>query len=168
MKIKKTAIAFALLALQAVAANAQMNNSGPVGSGPNPYSECGIGAALFKDVHWAAITSNVIWDLGTTALTSATASPQTCNARQVKAALFIRDTYEQLAEETARGQGEHLATALNLFECDAAAHAAVIGDTRKSMGEAVAASGYATQPRLDKAAGLYRAIASSAAQRCTI
>lgn len=167
MKIKKTAIAFALLAIQAFAANAQ-TNTGPAGSGPNPYTECGIGAALFRDVHWAAITSNVIWDLGITAITSATASPQTCNARQVKAALFIRDTYEQLAEETARGEGEHLATALNLFECSSAVQPAVIGDTRKSMGEAVAAPGYATQPRLEKAAGLYRAIESAAAQRCTI
>ena len=35
MKIKKTAIAFALLAIQAFSANAQVN-SGPAGSGPNP------------------------------------------------------------------------------------------------------------------------------------
>ena len=33
------------------------------GSGPNPYTDCGIGAALFSDTHWAAVTSNVIWDL---------------------------------------------------------------------------------------------------------
>jgi hypothetical protein len=39
---------------------------GPTGSGPNPYSDCGIGAALFKDTEWAAVTSNVTWDLGTT------------------------------------------------------------------------------------------------------
>ena len=42
------------------------------GSGPNPYTDCGIGAALFPNTHWAAATSNVIFDLGITAITSAT------------------------------------------------------------------------------------------------
>src|SRR5688572_5993856 len=41
------------------------------GAGPNPFSDCGIGAALFPKTGWAAVTSNVIWDIGTTALTSA-------------------------------------------------------------------------------------------------
>ena len=35
----------------------------------NPYTDCGIGAALFPNTNWAAVTSNVIWDAGTTAVT---------------------------------------------------------------------------------------------------
>jgi hypothetical protein len=56
------------------------------GTGPSPYTDCGIGAALFKETDWAAISSNVIWDLGSTALTSATMSPETCSKQKVKVA----------------------------------------------------------------------------------
>ena len=84
------------------------------GSGPNPYSDCGIGAALFTETKWAAVTSNVIWDLGITAITSATASPETCSGKKVETAQFIIDNYDNLAEETAKGQGTHLIAMLGL------------------------------------------------------
>ena len=51
----------------------------------NPYVDCGIGAALFPNTDWAAVTSNVIWDAGTTALISATASEDTCSGGDVSA-----------------------------------------------------------------------------------
>ena len=57
-------------------------------SKPSPYPDCGIGAALFENNTGATI-SNVIWDLGTTALTSATASPETCEGFNPDAAAFI-------------------------------------------------------------------------------
>ena len=66
------------------------------GSGPNPFSDCGIGAALFPETKWAAVTSNVIWDVGTTAVASATMSPQTCSGKQAKTAAFIYHTYDSL------------------------------------------------------------------------
>ncbi|MCC5879985.1 MAG: DUF3015 domain-containing protein, partial [Idiomarina sp.] len=40
----------------------------------NPWQHCGIGAMIFDDNTTAAAVSNVIWDSGTTAFTSATAS----------------------------------------------------------------------------------------------
>ena len=136
------------------------------GSGPNPFTDCGIGAALFPTVGWAAVTSNVIWDIGITALTSATASPQTCSGKRVAAAIFINDTYEKLAEETARGQGEHLHAVLKLLGCDASRHALVIGVARGAMGDVVAMPGYATQRRLDKAADFYGIIENAVSNSC--
>jgi hypothetical protein len=163
---RKTLIVGALAALSAVAAQAA-DTKAP-GSGPNPFTDCGIGAALFPTVGWAAVTSNVIWDVGTTAVISATASPQTCQGKKVAAALFIRDTFERLAEETAQGQGEHLATVLNLFECGAAQQTAAAEATRATMGAVVSQPGYEALPRLDKAARFYNAVELAASKSCAV
>lgn len=133
------------------------------GSGPNPFSDCGIGAALFKDTSWAAVTSNVIWDLGTTAVTSATMSPATCNKQNVKAALFIRDTYVQIAEDAARGNGDHLATVLEILECGSSQQAAAAAQVRAGMTEAVAAPNYNDQQHLEKAGQMFNIIHGAAA-----
>lgn len=155
-------------ALAALAATASQAQSSAPGSGPNPFTDCGIGAALFPEVHWAAISSNVIWDLGTTAVTSATASPQTCSGKKVAAALFIRDTYERLAEETAQGQGEHLATALSLLDCAGPQQAAAVAATRSTLGTLVAQPSYGTLTRIDKAAQYYGAIHTAVTQACAV
>lgn len=165
MSIRKTIIVGALASLCAVAAQAQSTNKTP-GAGPNPFTDCGIGAALFPETHWAAVTSNVIWDIGTTAVTSATLSPQTCAGKKVATALFIRDSYERLAEETAQGEGEHLATLLNMFECQAGSHSAAITETRSSMGAVVSQPSFGNLPRLDKAARFYDAVQSAVTKSC--
>jgi len=78
---------------------------------PNPWLDCGIGAMIFPDdnLEVGAGISNVIWDLGTTAVTSASSSPDTCNGlSNVKMAVFIERTYETLESEIAKGEGENL------------------------------------------------------------
>ena len=137
------------------------------GTGPNPFVDCGIGAALFPETACAAVSSNVIWDVGTTAVISATASPQTCSGRNVKAAMFIGNTYERLAEETAVGQGEYLTTVLNLFECDSIQHAGMIQELRSAMGREVAAENYMSQTKLEKASNYYFIIENIASHRCS-
>ena len=137
------------------------------GSGPNPYTDCGIGAALFTETKWAAVTSNVIWDLGLTAITSATASPQTCSGKTVAAALFIHHTYDKLAEETASGQGEHLTTVLNIFECDSTRHAIAVQQIRGAMGHAVATPNYIDQSHIDKAFNYYSIVDKAVSASCS-
>jgi hypothetical protein len=137
------------------------------GSGPNPYTDCGIGAALFPNTHWAAVTSNVIFDLGITALTSATSSPQTCSGRKVEAAVFIHTTSDELMEETAAGGGEHVVTVLSLFGCDAVGDVGAIREVRNSMGQAVTAADYLSQTRVQKAARYYSAVERAASHSCT-
>lgn len=167
MSIRKSFLIGSLVALCSVAAQAQSTTTDKApGSGPNPFTECGIGAALFPTVGWAAVTSNVIWDAGTTAVTSATMSPQTCNGKKVATALFIRDSYERLAEETAQGHGEHLATALNMFECAAGQQGAAMVATREAMGAVVSQPGFNALPRLDKAARFYGAMEGAVAKSC--
>ncbi|MBI5557193.1 MAG: DUF3015 family protein [Deltaproteobacteria bacterium] len=121
------------------------------GSGPNPFSDCGIGAALFPTIKPLAVSSNVIWDIGTTAVTSATASPETCTGKDVVAAVFILNSYESLAEETARGDGEHLAALLNILEVDKIERDAVVNNIRAQMANTVSSDTYLTADKVKKA-----------------
>lgn len=139
---------------------AELGNK-PVGSGPNPYVDCGIGASLFPDTHWAAVTSNIIWDAGTTALTSATASPETCQGSKVVAAKFINETYPNVIEQTANGQGSHLSAMLEIFGCSADSHAGIIQSVRSEMGQKVSAEGYTSMGQLQKSAEYYGVVYSA-------
>lgn len=136
----------------------------------NPWVDCGIGAMIFTDTHWAAVTSNIIWDYGSTATTSATASPNNCESSRAKmqAALFINSTYENLAEETATGQGEHLTTLLNVFGCNSEHQPAAIREIRSAMGQAVITPNYANQTHNEKAANFFSIVDSSVNSNCAI
>ncbi len=128
------------------------------GSGPNPFTDCGIGAALFPNTGWAAATSNVIWDLGVTGITSATASPQNCQAKSVAAAKFINETYPSIVEQTAQGSGEHLSAVLEIFGCNSAQHDTIIQSIRPSVAQMVASPSYSQQDSVSKAAGYYNVV----------
>jgi len=168
MSLKKCVAIVSLAGTALMAATPAFAQDKSAGSGPNPFTDCGIGAALFPETKWAAVTSNVIWDIGITAIISATASPQTCSGKKVTAALFIRDTYDKLAEETAAGKGEHLAVAMTMFGCAADAQAVVAQQVRGAMATSVAAPGYADKKPLDKAAEFYTIMDKAAASAsCT-
>lgn len=166
MNARKFITVAALCLTSIAAAPAFADGDKTPGSGPNPYSECGIGAALFPDTNWAAVTSNVIWDLGSTAVTSATMSPNTCSGKKVKAALFIRDTRDQLVEDAARGEGAHLAAAMELFGCNAAARNEMVQAVRYDLGTAVTSTDYSARPALDKSAVIFNIFEGAASQHC--
>ncbi len=165
---KKMVFGFLLAALGLLFSTFSLAESKQAGTGPNPYVDCGIGAALFPETHWAAVSSNVIWDLGTTAAVSATASPETCAGKKVEAALFIGNTYEKLAEETAAGQGEHLTTALNLFECAPVQHSAAIQNVRAAMGHEVSNVNYMNQSKLEQASRYYMIMQKAVSSSCSV
>tara|TARA_R100001039_G_scaffold22905_1_gene14209 strand:+ start:1285 stop:1785 length:501 start_codon:yes stop_codon:yes gene_type:complete len=129
----------------------------------NPWQHCGIGAAIFDDNTTAAAISNVIWDSGTTAVTSATLSPDTCSSKEVKVAQFIDTTYDQLALETAMGEGEHLAAALGLMNCGTNAQQGVVSQLRTDLQASTAVAGYAEQAHADKAFEFYSSLTQAAA-----
>ena len=172
MEIVKNAVAvMSLLSLILFSPLTLAEDDQQVGSGPNPFSDCGIGAALFPTTHWAAVTSNVIWDVGTTAVTSATASPETCNGKRAKVAYFINDMYDNVIEETAHGQGEHLVSMLEIYGCNTASHDEVVSAIRPQVAHMITSDGYAQRSRLDKAENYYQILTnrvdSDFAQACT-
>lgn len=128
------------------------------GSGPSPYTECGIGAALFPNVAWAAVTSNAIWDLGTTALSSASMSPEMCNAKKVKTATLIIETLEAMEADVASGGGAYTTALADTMGCDSASRSAIVAETRANYANVVAQGNYSTQSRQERAAGLYNSV----------
>lgn len=106
--------------------------------GVNPWTDCGIGAMIFPTTPVGAVISNVIWDAGTTAVTSNISSQQTCEGEKVKMALFIEDSYKMLEEETANGQGQHITAMLNIAGCNASSHAEIIQSVRTNYSKVIA------------------------------
>mgnify|MGYP003335410560 CR=1 FL=1 len=141
-------------------------NDKAVGTGPNPFSDCGIGAALFPKTPLAAVLSNTFWDAGTTALTSATASPETCNAKAVAAAAFINETYENLLDETAAGHGQHLSAMLEVFGCSSSEKSNAVNEIRSELRDQVNSDEFSSNTRLENASSYYD-IVSQATSSCS-
>ncbi len=128
----------------------------------NPWRDCGIGAMIFSSVPVGAVISNVIWDLGTTAVTSNQSSPETCEGETVKVAQFIQQTFKPLEEETANGQGEHVTAMLNIIGCSESTHAAIMQDVRKDY-----AASLDSVAESDKPQALYNAVMTNAGSQCS-
>jgi len=155
-KLNKLAAASILLLALPVIANAADEKL-------NPWTQCGIGAMLFSDTHWAAASSNVIWDLGSTAVTSAGVSEQTCEgAKNVAAARFITETYANLEEETVQGRGQHVTAMLNILGCESSAHAGIINAVRADFSAAIGQSDYMQKTAQSKAEAYYNIVQSKA------
>jgi len=132
----------------------------------NPYTDCGIGSMFDNDT--AAVISNVIWDLGTTAISSKLSSPTTCNKYSAQVAQFILDTYPSVAEDTAKGSGSHLAAMLEMAGCDASEHELITARVRQEFGSRLASENYASASATDKAGQLYSALAAGTAGQCNL
>lgn len=130
----------------------------------NPYSDCGIGAAIFPDNGAAATISNVIWDVGTTAVTSATLSPDTCTSGSADTAKFILETIDNLESDVAMGQGAHVDALASLMQCDASVDVATIAADGYSA--YVASDDYTSASKMDKASAFYNTLKTSNINSC--
>lgn len=130
----------------------------------NPYSDCGIGAAIFSNNSALAASSNAIWDVGSTAITSATMSPETCSGNQADTAKFILETIEQLESDIALGKGEHIDALASLMQCDANVNLAGMVATDYSV--FVSDADYQSTSNLDKASALYDSLKASNFESC--
>lgn len=157
---KRILISFVTLVVSTCSLNVSAANKAP-GSGPNPFSDCGIGAALFTDTKWAAVTSNVIWDVGTTAVTSATASPETCTGANVITAKFIIDNYDNIVEEIAEGSGDHLTSMYGIIDCGESVQTQITASIRNHMAQAIDEGDYQNQSLIHKSSELYRMVNNS-------
>lgn len=131
-----------------------------VASARNVWRECGIGGMIFTKTGWAAIVSNIIWDLGTTATSSNVSSDDMCEGPTASAASFIHETYTNLEEEVAVGEGKHLTAMLDMLGCSD--QTTIINGLRSDLSNKMSQPSYSTQTRLQKAEGLYNATISRA------
>ena len=130
----------------------------------NPYSDCGIGAAIFPDNGAAATISNVIWDVGSTAITSATLSPDTCSAGSADTAKFILETIDNLESDIAMGKGEHVDALAGLMQCDASIDVANVA--AEGYSAFVASDEYQSASQMDKASAMYNTLKASNIEAC--
>lgn len=140
------------LSIVAIAASFSLNASAQTSQ--NIYAECGIGGAIFENDLAAAI-SNIIWDLGTTAVISGVSSPESCGGTEAVAATFIYETYADLSEETVKGDGEHVAALLDIAGCSSMSQAAAISAIRSDYASEIASSSFAEKTQVEKAEGYY-------------
>ena len=106
------------------------SNSLANAQGVNPWQECGIGAMVFPDNGAASAISNIVWDLGTTAVSTALSSPDQCQGATVQVAAFVSRGYDHIARETVVGDGEYLRTLMGGINCDPAIQPALLADVR--------------------------------------
>ena len=121
------ATTIAASALMPVAAQAEGNKK------LNPWQDCGIGAMIFPSNGAAAAISNIIWDLGTTAVSTNVSSQESCASEKAKTAMFIKATMPSLEQEVAIGEGEYVTAMLELRGCEAATHSEIIKAVRQDF-----------------------------------
>lgn len=124
----KATLSAAIVAAAFVATPAKANDL-------NPWQDCGLGAMVFPENGAAAAISNIIWDLGTTAVSSNVSSQENCKGANVKTAMFIQQTFPVLEQEIAQGEGEYVAAMLNVRGCEANAHADIVTAIRKDFAD---------------------------------
>lgn len=118
------------------------------------YIECGIGGMIFSETPWAAISSNITWDWGTTAAISDASSAENCKGGKAKTAAYVFHSYAQLEQDLARGQGEHLNALMASAGCTAAVQPQVTGALRNGLTARVASPAYTTASRQDNVRAL--------------
>jgi len=117
----------------------------------NPWQECGIGAMVFPDNGAASAISNIIWDLGTTAVSSALSSPEECQGSTVQVAAFVARGYDHISRETVVGEGEYLQTLMDGINCDPAVQPALLADVRDRFAARLTDAEYAAKDDSAKA-----------------
>ena len=134
-------------------------------SNKNAWTQCGIGAMIFTKTGWAAASSNIIWDWGTTATTSSSSSPSQCSGSGASVGVLIYENYANVEEETAVGQGEHLNAMMNLLKCDESIQDELIQDVRTDFLKDVKESSYSKKSTLEKTESLYNNVMNKAGKK---
>lgn len=122
---------------------------------PSAYTECGIGATLFPDNGGLAAVSNVIWDWGTTALSSALSSPEQCIGGKAKTAMLVGKTYAGLEADIATGEGKYLTAVADVMACNTESRSAMYAEVRNNFAAEAAKSAFAGKNTADKGEALY-------------
>ncbi len=133
-----------------------------VASARNVWRECGIGGMLFSKTGWAAVVSNIIWDLGTTATSSNVSSDDLCEGSAASTANFINETHANLEEEIAVGKGAHLTAMLNMLGCQSGSHAGIISGIRSDLDSQMSNTEYSVQSKSLNAEKLFNITMSRA------
>lgn len=124
------------------------------------YTECGIGAMLFQHKKWAGLAaiSNILWDWGSTASSSAITTPESCmGGKEEKMAAFIYHSVDSLENDLAKGYGEHLDTLMVLAGKNQT-DVKFVDSMRRDLASLVADPSYSSKTQYQKAEALYNIV----------
>ena len=128
----------------------------------NPWTQCGLGAMIFNGEAsgWAAgaAISNIIWDLGTTAVTSNISSQETCSRAKWNTAMFIDENLQDLEQQTAQGYGDHIDSMLDLYECNHTARPEIVSSIRSDLATTISSTQYSSLTHNEKAYTYYASV----------
>lgn len=130
------------------------------------YTECGLGAMIAPKNEAVAAVTNVTWDLGTTAISSNISSEDTCRGGKAKTAAYIFQSYAQLEQDLANGEGQHLSALMAVAGCSATAHPAVKTSLRQGLADRARNASFVSAQRFDQAKAIYDDLVTSGA--CTV
>ena len=119
------------------------------------YTDCGIGAIIAPNNDAVAAVTNVTFDLGTTAISSNSSSPDTCQGGKGSAAAFIYDAYPSIEKDLAVGHGEHLSALLTIMQCEASVQDSIALNLRQDFSTFVSAATYSENSRYENAEAMY-------------
>jgi hypothetical protein len=163
---RQAAIVLSVLAITASVTPHARAADEPAKARVNPWLDCGIGALIFGGIKGdigkvAAAISNITWDLGTTATSSATLSPSTCRGADATAAIYIQQNLKVVQDDVARGSGEHLAAVWSIYGCDPALRPTLTDAARQSAAPVFSARSYHALPVSGQAEALWLTIADA-------
>ncbi len=130
------------------------------------YTQCGIGAMIFKKNETLAAISNITWDLGTTAISSDYSSQENCKGSAVAKAAFIQSSYVPLEQDIAKGEGKHLNALMDIMQCDKKIRNDVVKSMRSSFAKTITTVDYSEATPYKKAETLYNVTNTGKAASC--
>lgn len=126
------------------------------------YTQCGLGGLFGQAIEdretsrLVAISTNITWDLGTTASsTFYSTGEDSCANKKVLVALFINQSFDKLEKEIAQGTGKYLDGLTNLALDDKKKKAKYISSLRKKFSEVIADKKYTKLTHHEKVEKLY-------------
>ena len=104
-----------------------------------------------------AVVSNLLFS-PVSATTMGISSPGSCSDGDATAALLIRDSYEQIEVELAKGDGAYLSILADLVKSDQETEQKFISELRRNFSEHVSQPEFAELKRAEKAEALYQMV----------
>jgi hypothetical protein len=122
------------------------------------YSECGLGATISPKNGGVAAVTNVTFDLGTTAVSSNISSPQTCAGGKVRSAKFIHESYDMLASDISRGEGNYLDSLVALSGKSGSEAEGMKREIRQEFAAVVQSDAYAEMNQMQRSESLFNIV----------
>lgn len=161
--MKKTKLILSMVAALTLATSLNAKSSDK--SFGEIYTDCGIGGLLTAPIPSGAghdvlaVLSNVVWDLGTTAISSNISSVDTCaSGKHEKVATFINHSYDELEKDLAKGEGQYLDTLVSMAKPDNVDESTYKTELRNNFSNIVASTDYEKMNQYQKSEKLYNVV----------